>query len=67
MRYKTTIEMQCDAIPTVTDPVDGTTWLSKILWRGKRPDIKDGVTEFTMQTDMKENIKQVSTRISSLL
>uniref|UniRef100_A0A8D8S0I0 Uncharacterized protein n=1 Tax=Cacopsylla melanoneura TaxID=428564 RepID=A0A8D8S0I0_9HEMI len=57
--FKSTKEMQCDAIPTAVDPIDGTTWIAKFLWRGKRPDNNER-KDFVLQPNMLDNIKELT-------
>ncbi|KAI5734730.1 uncharacterized protein LOC103506240 [Diaphorina citri] len=63
--FKTTVEMQCDAVPTPVNPVDGTGWFALVLWRGKRPKTNE-MKEFHLQSNMNENIKQLTQNCRSI-
>lgn len=51
--------MQCDAIPTAVDPVEGTRWKAQVMWRGKRPSAREVKLFKFNRDDMVDNIRQV--------
>lgn len=57
--FKNDKEMQCDAVPSAIDPMEGTSWVAKVMWRGKRPSVNDVKPFQFNKEDMSDNIKQV--------